>query len=385
MKPMQTTIICPRCKNAFQIEEALKHQVEEELEKKFEEKHAQDLTEATKRAEEKTMGKLAKDFELRLENAAKEAQEERERNKGLLEQLKGLTEEVRALRRKDEERELEMKRKLAEGEKEIFTEARAKSDEENKSQIERLTKQLADVAKMNEDLKRKVEQGSQQLQGEVPELRLETDLKRAFMYDLIEPVGKGVKGADVRQIVKTKIGNTCGVILWESKEQKAWSNEWITKLKNDLRAENANIPIIVSTQLPEEARSGFGIKEDVYIVSPALVLPIAEALRQRLIGIAREKFLQNKGDKADKLYTYVTSHEFTQKLEAIAETYLAMKNQITRERMAFEKSWKLREAQIDTILRSAGGIVGKMQEAIGSALPPIKTLELSSGDDQASD
>jgi hypothetical protein len=197
--------------------------------------------------------------------------------------------------------------------------------------------------------------------------------------DSIEPIGKGVLGADIRQVVKSPGGKTCGSILWESKRTKAWSDGWITKLKDDMRNDKANIPAIVSETLPEEAKTGMGLKDGVWVCSPKLFTPLAMLLRKSLIDAAYQKFVSdNRQTKAEQIYGYVTSHEFAQQVESMVEVYTSMLEQITKERVAFEKSWKLRESQVHRLLSGVSGIYGQIQGAAGPALPPIKNLELDS-------
>ena len=206
---------------------------------------------------------------------------------------------------------------------------------------------INDLKKSLEDAQRKATQGSQQLQGEVQELDLEATLRTNFPSDSIEPIGKGLLGADIRQVVKSPGGKVCGSILWESKRTKAWSDGWIAKLKEDMRADRANIPAIISETLPEEAKTGMGLKDGVWVSSHKLFIPLAMLLRKSLIDAAYQKFVSdNKQSKAEQIYGYVTSHEFAQQVESMVEVYSEMLTQITKERVAFEKSWKLREAQV---------------------------------------
>jgi hypothetical protein len=242
---------------------------------------------------------------------------------------------------------------------------------------------INDLKKSLEEAQRKANQGSQQTQGEVAELDLEQTLRAAFPTDTITPVEKGVRGADVRQVVRTSMGNTCGVILWESKRTKSWDHKWISKLKEDLRSEKANIPIIASSLLPEEAATGFGYIDGVYVVSHTLALPVAQVLRQKLIDVAREKFIsQNKENSAEQLYTYVTSHEFRQQIEAIVEVYNDMNQQILKEKAAYEKIWKTREAQVAKLFTSTAGIIGSISGRVGQSFPQIKGLELLTEPDE---
>lgn len=381
-----TTITCNKCGNEIEINEALESQARKLIEEEVKAKSKKEIEQVQKEAELKAEKRISEKFELESKQRTAEMEENRKQNRDLRDQLLELTKQLQQQKIKEQNLEIEMRKKFLEEQDKIYAEAKTKASEEHKLTIAELTKQIQDFKKANEDLNKKLEQRSQQLQGEVQELDLENSLRQSFIYDTIEPVGKGVRGADVRQIVKTQLGNICGVILWESKQTKAWSNEWIQKLKTDLRAEKANIPMIVTPQLPDEAKAGFGFKEGVYIVSPQLILPIAEAMRQKLIEIAREKFVaQNRDDKADSLYVYVTGTEFRQQLEAIAEVFMDMNTQILKEKVAFEKIWKTREAQITKLFSSTTRIIGSMRGIIGQSLPMVKGFELPEGDTEVGD
>jgi hypothetical protein len=241
------------------------------------------------------------------------------------------------------------------------------------------------MAKAVEEARRKGDQGSQQLQGEVAELDIEITLRNAIPTDVFEPVEKGVLGADIRQIVKTQRGSTCGVILWESKRTKAWSDGWIVKLKQDKLNDKANVAAIVSDVLPEEAKTGMGLKDGIWVCSTRLLVPLALLLHKAIEDTARQKFVSDsRQTHAERIYAVVTSHEFVAQVESMLETYNAMLEQITRERNAFEKSWKLREAQVNHLMSGVSGIMGQLQDAAGPALPTIKNLELTSGSEEPS-
>lgn len=372
-------IVCPHCKKEIEISQALHDQVLEQVSKAQEEKFKEELEKIKLEEKEKTAKKIREEFELQLKNLKEEATEEKERREKLLHDLLKANEEMRELKRKEEEREIENQKKLQEEREKMKTELTKTVEEKAQLAVAELKKKLEDTQKALEEARQKSQQGSQQLQGEVLELQLEQSLATSFSDDLIEGVAKGVRGADIRQTVRTSRGNVCGVILWELKRTKSWSDEWITKLKQDLRAEKAHVPIIVSEALPEEAKSGFGYKDGVLICSLPLAISIAELVRQQLISIARERFiLEHKNNKteAERLFEYITSHEFLQQLEAIVEVHQEMTMQITKERAAFEKIWKARELQAQKMLKSTTAIAGSLQGVIGNSMPQIKGLDL---------
>jgi hypothetical protein len=348
-----TTIICPHCKKTIELTDALTHQIKDIVLEEQQEKHEEEL------AQMKEKLKAAEDTELELR-----------KQKNLLDEEKR-TFELTKQRQLDTERE-KIRQKTLE---EAAESQRLKEKEKDKV--------IDDLKKSLEEAQRKATQGSQQLQGEVAELDLEDIFRKEFPGDTIEPVGKGVLGADIRQIVRSPRGMDCGHILWESKRTKAWSDGWISKLKDDMRNDKANIPAIVSEVLPDEIKTGLGVKDGVWVTGPRLVVPLAMLLRKTLLDAARQKAIaQNQQTKAEELYGYVTSHEFAQQVEAMIETYKEMAQQITRERTAFEKNWKQREAQVNRLLSGVAGIYGSMQGIAGPALPTIKNLELTSGEEK---
>lgn len=348
---MQNTIICPHCKKPIELTQALTHQIQEELLSKEQEKHEEELRVMKEKLEE------AEKTELILRKQKNELDEEKRRF------------ELDKQRQLDAEREKIRQKTLEE------------AAESQRLKIKEYEMKLADMAKAVEEAKRKGEVGSQQLQGEVQELDLEQLFQKEFPGDTIEPIGKGVLGADIRQIVRSPRGMDCGRILWESKRTKAWSDSWIAKLKDDMRNDKANIPAIISEVLPAEIKNGLlGIHDGVWVAKPKLALELAQLLRGRLLDAARQKMIAaNQQTKAEELYGYVTSHEFAQQVEAMIETYKEMSEQIIRERTAFEKNWKQREAQVTRLLSGVAGIYGSMQGIAGPALPTIKNLELTDG------
>jgi hypothetical protein len=247
-----------------------------------------------------------------------------------------------------------------------------------------LEKKLLDIQNKNDEMRIQLEQGSQQTQGEVIELDFENSLIKIFPDDEIVPIGKGTKGADVRQIIKTPKGTVCGVILWETKQTKSWDNDWPRKLKNDLRTEKANIPIIVSAAFPKEIKGSMGYTDGVLVVNYQNALVIAEVMRQKLIDVARQKYLaENREGKGEALYEYVVSHEFSQQIESILEVHREMVDQVSKERAAFEKQWKTRIEYSEKMLKSTARMVGSIQGKIGTAnnlqIKGLDMLTLDSG------
>ncbi len=364
-----STIVCPECKAEIAVEEALGHAIAEKLEKEFGQKAAAREKELAKKIKEETSSEL-KVLQEELEKKDKKLAESRQAEQDLRKQKLELEEDKKSF-------EVEKQRQLDEERNKIRLKVEVEMLEASRLRDKEKDKVIEDLKNALTDAQRKANQGSQQLQGEVQELDLEQSLHQLFIYDTIEPVGKGVRGADIRQVVKTQLGNICGVILWESKRTKAWSDDWLVKLKDDLRSTKANIPVIVSSILPEQAASGIGLVDGVWVTNYTLYPVIAEMLRQKLIEVAREKYVsQNKSSKAEVLYNYIVSHEFSQQVEAIVEVYQDMQSQIAKERAAFEKLWKTREAQVNRLVGSTANIIGSLRGHVGSTLPTIKGMDL---------
>jgi hypothetical protein len=230
-----------------------------------------------------------------------------------------------------------------------------------------------------EDLKRKAEQGSQQTQGEVQELELEKELAALFPYDNVQPVPKGMQGADVVQEVISNSGNRCGSIIWESKRTKSWSDGWIAKLKDDQRTARADVAIIVTQSLPKDMRT-FGYVDGVWVTDYTCFYGLALAMRQKITELAFTKSMAaSKNEKADVLFHYLTGVEFRQRVEAIVEAFSDMKTELDKEKRMFERSWSKREKQLQSVILNTAGMYGDLQGLIGSSMQTIPALE--SGDE----
>jgi len=375
---MSNTIKCPHCGKPVEITQALKHQIEDKVLSELTLKHQQELLLAVKKTEEKTTKEFNERNFLEVADLKKQIEEKNKKVNGFREQELKLREEKRKIEEKQKELELQTQRKIDSERKRIEEKVLKEEQEKNLHKDQEKEKIIRDLKKSLEEAQRKAQVGSQQLQGEILELELEEILQSNFPDDVIEPVGKGAKGADVRQIVKSPQKRyACGTILWETKRTKAWTDKWVTKLKSDLRAEKANIPVIVTTVLPKEIKTGMGLKDGVWVVNFNLVLPLAFLLRRNLLEVTREKVTAKyKDKKADILYQYITGHEFCQQVEAIVEAYQEMKNQVGKERSAYEKLWKQREGQIERILNSTAGMVGSIQGKLGQSSLQVKGLDL---------
>jgi hypothetical protein len=417
-----TTVTCKNCGQEIEITAALQGQIEEQVLKAEHQKHQAEMEQVRLAAAEKAkrdsevaiqvarrqlageaeIAKKEADAELALakkrfeseaislqkktvaeqEMAMKQLQEEavaeKVHSKELREKLSELMVSLREERRARENTELEMHKKLASEEGKIRQSATKEAEERQRLHIAERVKTISDLQKSLADAQRKAAQGSQQLQGEIMELDLEEALMTAFRDDDVIPVAKGVKGGDIKQVVKSPGGVGCGIILWEIKRTKNWTDTWIPKLKQDLRNEKANIPIIVSEVMPKQINEDMGHLNGVWICRPALTIILATLLRKSLLDAGAQKALaQNRGTKADALFSFVTSHEFVQQIESMVETYQEMTTQVVKEKAAFEKIWAQRQAQAERLLLSTASIIGSMQGHVGqSSMPRIKGLEL---------
>jgi hypothetical protein len=265
--------------------------------------------------------------------------------------------------------------KLTEEIRKIEVQKIAGKEEAYQFRMRELEKQLDDQKKLAEEMRRKAEQGSMQLQGETQELLLEEILREHFPFDSIVEVGKGVEGADCLQIVRNHVGQECGKIIFESKRAKSWNNVWVDKLKNDMRNKQADLAVLVTQSFPKNMNC-FGERDGVWICSFKEVTGLTAALRNAIIRIDdSRKSEENKGEKMQMLYNYLTGLEFRQHIEAIVEGFLSMKQSISRERIQMEKLWKEREKQLDKVLLNTSGMYGSIKGIAGASVNTIPLLE----------
>ena len=393
-------IKCPNCGTAIDVDEVLNHQAEERLnakmrqkenelfakEKEFEEKRIKaqeeyklklesDRQKIAKEESEKAQQKAAEEFQVQLKIQSEELEKRKKENAELKEKELAFLRREEALKEKEQELELQLQRKLKE-ERELLEEKIVKQEQEkNDLRFKEYEKKIEQTQKALEEAQRKASQGSMQLQGEVQELALEALLKEAFPFDVIEEVSKGVRGADCIQVVRNNYGQPCGKIIYESKRTQAFSNDWIEKLKSDMRAQNADIAVIVTQTMPKDMEQ-FGEKNGIWICTYTEVRALAHVLRTSILKVyAVAKSQDNKGDKMHLLYDYLTSNEFGEQWKAIREGFLAMRHSIDSERAQMEKLWKAREKQLDKILLNSSHISGSIEGIAGTENIDIKLIE----------
>ena len=387
------TVTCPKCQNNFEPTDAIREEVEKELrgkmtdwQKKKEEETNVLLAEQKITIENELAEKLKKDLGAQYEHKIKVMQQS---ESAMSKQVKDFQEkeleflkQVQAIQAKEAALELELQRKLIAERENIKAqilkeelERGSLKDQEYQLKVKELEKQLEDQRKLADEMKRKAEQGSMQMQGEVQELLLEELLKSSFPFDQIVEVGKGVRGADCIQIVRNNLGQEAGKIIYESKRTTAFAQEWIEKLKTDMRSQGADIAIIVTQAFPKDMER-FGEKEGVYICSYQEVKSVALLLRNAILKVYDTKKSQvNKGDKMSFLYDYLISNEFNEQWKAIGEGFRQMRYSIQKERDAMEKLWKSREKQLEKVLLNAMHIKGSIEGIAGADTINLNLLD----------
>jgi hypothetical protein len=404
-------ISCPHCGKRFAVTKALTEKIEQSLkqqyskeanerEKNLKLEYEKKLASELKQIEDKALANAEKsvrkeyDKKLKLETSIVKNEAEKSfsakiddlKNK-IMKRDKEL-EDVRKMKRDLDRHETELEERKKEFKSEfdkrieaeknkLKKEVTEKLENEHHAESLRISKERDDFKKQVLVLKRKLDQTPSQLQGEVYELHLEKILRDSFKDDEIEEVPKGRKGADLIQKVYSSSGIYSGKIIYESKDVKNWSKSWLTKLRSDQRKEKANFAILVSTVLPKDFKQRFGRIDGIWVTDFLHVIPLAVALRANLTEIASLKIAsENKEEKLEVIYNYLTGVEFKQRVEAIVEAFVTMQEDLNKEKMQAEKNWAKRQRQVDTVLRNFAGMYGDFQSVVGKTLPKIKPLEI---------
>lgn len=376
-------------KQATQLESAAAKKVEarygdqlKELQSSLKEQ-SEDSKRKLAEAETKATAKAKEELQVQLKELQESAAEKDASLKALREQELELRKKQRELAKEKEESELAMQRKLDTERDAISKEVSEKLGEQHRLKELEKDQMIRSLKTSVEDMKRKAEQGSMESQGEALEIDLEEQLRQSFPHDDITPVSKGVRGADIVQNVRTPLSHDCGIILWETKNTKAWSDAWLAKFKDDMQEKRAVLGILVSVALPASIKR-FGRVDGVWVSDPASALGLALALREQLLIVNREQLSSvGKNEKMEMLYQYLAGTQFQQKITGIVEAFEAMQLQIIREKRAMEKQWKEREKQIERVVKNTVGLYGDMQGIIGGQIPAIPALELD-GEEESS-
>ncbi len=375
---MANEITCPSCGHQFELNESLKNEVEKELRAKmvdWQKKKEEEFEKQKNLLVNDTLKKATEQNAMRLQSLEEEAKIKTQQLQDLQKKELDLLREKSALEEKQKNMEVEIEKRFLEKRKEIEDSAIKREQELFDLKTKEFKLQMDQQQKLIEELKRKSEQGSMQLQGESQELILEDILKEKFPFDLLEEVGKGVEGADCIQLIRNSTGKICGKIIYESKRTKAWSNGWIDKLKNDMRNSGSDVAILVSQVFPKDMEK-FGEKDGIWICNFNEVSSVAHLLRNGIMKVYDAQIAQEgKGDKMQMLYDYLTGIEFKGQVEAIVEGLMAMRQGIIKERIQMEKIWKEREKQLEKVLISTSGMYGSVKGIAGVSIADIPLLD----------
>ncbi len=415
----EPTIICPQCKTEIKLTESLAAPLLEATKRDFEQRLAQKDADAAKRdatlrEREALLAKSQERFEeqvadkLKFERSKIVAEEARKARLALSNDLDQKSKEIREiqeiLKDKDEklaeaqkvqadllrkqrelddakrELDLTIEKRVQEGLTATRDQAKKEAEEGLKFKVMEKEQTIASMQKQIEELKRRAEQGSQQLQGEVQELELEAMLISKFPLDQISPVAKGEHGGDVLHRVASSFGQACGTILWESKRTKNWSDGWLIKLREDQRQAKAEIAIIVSQALPKDVET-FEFIDGIWVTHPKVALPLAIAMRNTLMEVAgARQASEGQQTKMEMVYQYLMGPRFRQRVQAIVEGFSSMKEDLDKERKVIMKQWAKREEQIDRVMMATVGMYGDLQGIAGKTLQEIEGLELQALD-----
>ena len=411
----EPTIICPSCKTEIRLTESLAAPLLESIRHEYEKRLTQKDIDIAKReagireredaivkarerldeqidekvraergriaAEEARKAKVALQNDLDLQ--AKEITDLQEvlsqRDAKLAEAQKAQADLLRKQRELDDakrEIDLTVEKRVHEGLSAIREQAKKEAEEGLKLKVFEKEQTIASMQKQIEELMRKADQGSQQLQGEVQELELESLLTVKFPLDIIRPVPKGEHGGDALHHVVGLSGQPCGTILWETKRTKNWSDSWLSKLRDDQRISKAEIAVIVSHTLPKGIET-FELVEGVWVTHPRAIIPVAMALRHLLMEVnCARQASEGRQTKTEMIYQYLTGPRFRQRVEAIVESFSSMQEDLNKEKKAIIKQWAKREEQIDRVMQATVGMYGDLQGIAGRTLQEIEGLEL---------
>ena len=382
---MNTTITCPHCQKEINVNDALAHDLKDQYDKKLQIETAR----IQKELVQKGQGQLTEIKKTVTEELNTKYQQELIVLKDQLTQKSNQVEKLQSeeitlrtekMKIEDERKalKLEVLRKVDEERKQITETIRKEEQENHYLLLKQKEKEIEDVKIQLDSLKRRMEQGSVQAQGEIQELEIEKALCEIFPMDTIEEVSKGTNGADILHYVKTPQGKDCGTIAIESKRTKNFSEKWIEKLKDDMRRHKADAGILITEAMPSDMPS-FGFRDGIWICSFKEFKGLAAVIRDGLLRVSLIKLQQsNSKEKMKLLYDYLTSNEFKQQMETIVDEFDAMKSGLDSEKRVMMKLWKEREKQIDRVLLNTVEMYGSVKGIAGSSIKEIESLTLES-------
>lgn len=379
MSMIDPIITCPKCKTDIKLTESLAAPIIESTRRDYEERLKKDRMAIAAEEEKKARHVMATDLDQKAREVNDLQVVIKQRDKKLAEAQKAQAELLRKERELDDakrEMDLTVEKRVQKVLANTRDQEKRKAEESLCLKVKEKEQIIASMQNQIEELKRKAQQGSQQLQGEVQELELESLLSTKFPFDAIRPVPKGEHGGDVLHVVIGPSGQPCGTILWESKRTKNWSNAWLSKLRDDQRAAKAEVAVVVSQSLPKGTET-FDLIDGVWVTHLNAALPIAMMLRHTLIEIATARQAsEGRQTKMEMVYQYLTGPRFRQRVEAIVEAFSSMQTDLHKEKRAINKQWAKREEQIDRVMRATVGMYGDFQGIAGQTLQEIEGLEL---------
>ncbi len=366
-------VTCPNCGTSIPVTKMLTEELEQKLKLDLEAEKKKLWVIAQQKAAEK-QGKQLTELEDQLKESTKKLAESEKNELDLRKKSRDLEEREKKI-------ELELARKVDEERVKITNRIKKEEAENQHLKLQEKDKQLDIMRKQIDELKRKAEQGSMQIQGEVQEDELKNLLTVAFVTDEISDVPTGISGADLIQKVNAKMGAQSGTILWESKNTKAFSEGWISKLKQDQGTVSADCAILVTQVLPADITS-FGLKNGVWIVGYQHCVALAKALRLHIGELAKVKqSLVGRDEKMELLYQYLAGPQFKNRIENIVMAFVSMKQDLEAERRAFQRIWSKRDKDLEKVIGSTSTLYGDLQGIIGGSLPTIQQLELTPGEE----
>lgn len=410
------TVTCPKCSHTFPLDKGITRQTIQRYEQEFDDSIAEHRKTAEKQLAKEAEKRAAKQFSATIEDltqqvadskrAASQAtlQLDKARQESRAKAVKEFEQEKKALndeiaekdkklddfrkqeiqlrgeqKKLEEEREnlrVEVERRLARERQQIELQATQREAERSSLKEAEYKKKLEDAERSVAVLQRKLDQGSQQLQGEVLELEVEHVLSMNCRHDRISEVKKGVRGADVIHEVCTPTGQVCGRIIWEAKRAEKFADGWIQKVKDDQREADAHVAVLVTTSMPKGVTEPFVQLDGVWIIPPHLIKPVALALRSFLIDLQRVSAINTgRENKAELLYNYMSSAQFSHTIKSVLETFVAMKAQLDAEKRSLTRHWSQREVHIEKVLMSVSELVGHLQGITQDGLPQLSDIE----------